>query len=98
MVKKKNPQIIPESKILESHLELITTTELTENYTLNIISLVKITRKFVDIPRTLKEEIEEEEIYRIGFQDTAKTMEAHKQIVDTIEHLQKHHLLSLKKE
>ena len=97
MVKKKSPEII-ENKILESHLELRTTTELTENYTLNLISLIKVTRKYIDIPRSLKEEIEEEEIYRIGFQETAKTMEAHKQIVETIEHLQNHHLLSLKKE
>jgi hypothetical protein len=84
-----------ENDIYDSHLELRTRTEITKNYNLTLTTLVRVTRKYVDIPRSLKEETEEEEIYRMGFENTAKATEMHKQIVDVITHLNDHNLLSV---
>jgi hypothetical protein len=87
--------IAKQDNILDSHLELRTITQITDNYNLTLVTLVRITQKFVDMPKSLKTETEEDEIYRMGFEDTEKATELHKQIVDVITDLNNHKLLSI---
>jgi hypothetical protein len=88
--KRKKPEI---KEMSESHLELRTKTEITRDYSLTLVTLVQVKTSMVH--GTIEQIREEEEIYRIGFEDISKATEVHKQIADVIEHLRFHKLLAI---
>ena len=88
MPKKKN-EIKP-----ESYLELRTKTEITKDYTLNLVTLIRVTKTF--ILGNLQQKIDEEEVvYRKGFLKVEEAIEAHRQIVDILKDLHHHNLLTV---